>query len=99
MQGASPEIHPAATAWVDGTMTPAQRQEFETHLAGCANCQAEVAALLQQRLPPAGSAAPPVKAARGRSRARPVLIGVAIAVLILVVGYALGWWAWQLAHR
>jgi len=76
-------------------MDPAQRREFEAHLAGCAECQAEVAALLQRR-----SRQPPAtEVAHRPGRAVRILIGAAVVLVTLIVGYALGWWAWQLAHR
>ena len=86
MQGESEANHAAIAAWIDGSLTPALRQEFEAHLATCVDCQAELAARRK------------VKAATGTPVRRiwPIVIG---AVLVLVMGYALGWWAWQLAHR
>jgi anti-sigma factor RsiW len=102
----SSENH-AAAAWIAGTMSPAQRQEFETHLATCPECQEQVGAMItrtmQQLHEPAPAAAPePIKVSaektRGSSVARTVLI-VLGAVLVLLAGYGLGWWAWQLAHR
>jgi hypothetical protein len=71
-------------------MDPAQRPEFEAHLATCAGCQAEVAALRQRR------------AARRPSttgRIVRVLLIATGAVLVLIAGIALGSWAWQVAHH
>jgi anti-sigma factor RsiW len=95
------ENHAAVVAWVQGGMNPAQRQEFEAHLATCAECQAAAAALLHPPPPQAEpitatpEPAPPVAA---RTLRRNLLIAIGAAV-ILLAGYALGWWAWQLAHR
>ncbi len=86
MQGLSDGNH-AAAAWVAGHMGAAERQEFAAHLATCADCQAQVAALLRSQ------AGQPAKPRRGIWR---LLIG---GLVILLVGYALGWAIWQLAHR
>ena len=102
MQGESEANHAAIAAWLDGRLSPAQRQEFEAHLATCPQCQTTVAAQLKTRMP-ARSAAPlsirpelPQPAPRKRSRILwIILIG---AGLLLAVGYALGWWAWALAN-
>jgi anti-sigma factor RsiW len=102
MQAASPDNH-AAAAWVAGTMDPALRPEFEAHLASCAECQAEVAALRARQtqqlpklvVPTKVEAAP--QAASGKHR-RVVLI-VAAAIATLIAGFALGWSVWQMAHR
>ena len=101
MPDASPGNH-AAAAWVAGQMNTAQRQEFEAHLAGCANCQEEVTLLLAQALqPPQPTAAikvevKPPAAPRGRRRA--VQIAIA-AILTLIAGFALGWSIWQMSNR
>ena len=88
-------------------MSAAQRQEFETHLATCPECQEQVGAMLtrtmQQLHEPTPVPAPqPVDGQRRcdqqRRRVGNVLI-VLGAVLVLLAGYALGWWAWQMAHR
>jgi hypothetical protein len=65
----------------------ANHEASAAHLATCVECQAQVAA--RRKLPEAATRAP------GR-RVWPIVI---CAVLVLVMGYALGWWAWQLAHR
>jgi anti-sigma factor RsiW len=107
MQGSSSTIqtHVAVIAWVEGGMAPAQRLEFEAHLAKCPECQAAADALLQQRLqpPPPPAATAPIKPELEQKKssgtiARTVSILV-IAILILVAGFALGSWAWHLAHR
>ncbi len=88
-------------------MNEAQRQEFEAHLATCPECQEQVGAMItrtmQQLHEPAPTAAPePVTVtaakASGSSVGRTILI-VLGAVLVLLAGYGLGWWAWQLAHH
>ena len=101
MQDASPDNH-AAAAWVAGTMDPALRPEFEAHLATCAECQAEVAALRArtQQVPklviPTKVEVAPQPA--GGSRRWAVLV-VAAAIATLIAGFALGWSVWQMAHR
>jgi anti-sigma factor RsiW len=83
-------------------MNPVQRQEFEAHLATCANCQEEVTALLAQALQPPRATAPikpevERKVARG-GRHRTVQIAIA-AILTLIAGFALGWSIWQMSHH
>jgi anti-sigma factor RsiW len=102
MQDASPDNH-AAAAWVAGTMDPALRPEFEAHLATCAECQAEVAALRArptQQLPKLAAAIKVEVAPQpaGGSRRWAVLIAAA-AIATLIAGFALGWSVWQMAHR
>ncbi len=99
------QTHVAVIAWVEGGMDPAQRAEFEAHLAKCSECQAAADALLQQRLrpPPKPEIAAPIKpelvqTKTGGTLARTLLILV-VAVLILLAGFGLGSWAWHLAHR
>jgi anti-sigma factor RsiW len=83
-------------------MDPALRPEFEAHLANCAECQAEVAALRArtQQLPklvmPTKLEVAPQPASGRRRRA--VLI-VAAAIATLIAGFALGWSVWQMAHH
>ena len=84
---ATPENHAAVIAWVEGGMDPAQRQEFAAHLATCAMCQAEVAALQQRPAP-----------RRSKVTGRTLFIAIS-AIVVLSAGFALGWWTWQLAHR
>ena len=102
VQDPSSENH-AAEAWLAGIMSPAQRQEFETHLAGCAECQAEIARMRvaqTQRQPvlvmPIPAEAEP-KQSDGSAR-RAILIVLA-GLATLVIGFALGWSVWQMAHR
>jgi len=85
-------------------MSAAQRQEFETHLATCPECQEQVGAMItrtmQQLHEPAPAPAPePVAADATRSSVGRNILIVLGAVLVLLAGYALGWWAWQMAHR
>jgi anti-sigma factor RsiW len=84
-------------------MDAAQRPEFEAHLAGCAQCQAEVAALraaLTQRQPVLVMPIPAETEhdASGTGRRRAALIVIA-ALVTLIVGFALGWSVWQMAHH
>ncbi len=41
------EIQPELVAWLDEQLAPQRRSEVETHLAGCPDCQAELAGLRQ----------------------------------------------------
>lgn len=99
MQANPDANHAAIAAWLEGSMTAAQRQEFEAHLATCADCQAEVAAMLKVRLAAKPAAVPsePEQARPARS-ARRIWALVICAVLVLAIGYALGWWVWGLAQ-
>jgi cellulose synthase operon protein C len=103
--------HAAAAAWVQGEMTAAESLEFETHLATCAECQAEVAALRRAKrarqaeaaaaavaTPVAAPVQPEAPAPYGTASRRTWRL-LAGGVLILLLGYALGWWIWQLAHH
>jgi anti-sigma factor RsiW len=90
-------------AWIEGGLDPAQRLEFETHLAKCPECQAAADALLQQKLRPPPEATAPIKPELEQKKssgtiARTLSILV-IAILILLAGFALGSWIWHLAHR
>jgi len=86
-------------------MDPAQRQEFEAHLASCPECQEQVAAMLAARLPHASPPAPapaPTQAEPEHKRAAVRLPSwkVLLAGLVtLSVGFAIGWSLWQMAHR
>jgi anti-sigma factor RsiW len=107
MQGASSTIqtHAAVIAWIEGGLDPAQRLEFEAHLAKCPECQAAADALLQQRLqpPPKPAATAPIKPELEQKKSNGTIVrSVAIlvtAILILLAGIALGSWAWHLAHH
>ena len=54
----APHPHPDLGGYVLGALEPAERADFEEHLAGCERCQAEVAELrglpelLEQAAPP-----------------------------------------------
>lgn len=84
-------------------MDAAQQQEFAAHLAACAECQAQVAAMraaLTQRQPVLVMpvpAEPDAKTSGGGAR-RAALI-LAAALLTLIVGFALGWSVWQMMNR
>ncbi|HEV2701411.1 MAG TPA: zf-HC2 domain-containing protein [Steroidobacteraceae bacterium] len=104
MEDAAPGNHDhAAAAWVEGRMDAAQQQEFAAHLAACAECQAQVAAMraaLTQRQPVLVMpvpAEPDAKTSGGGAR-RAALI-LAAALLTLIVGFALGWSVWQMMNR
>jgi anti-sigma factor RsiW len=107
MQGASSTIqtHVAVIAWVEGGMDPAQRLEFEAHLAKCPECQAAADALLQQRLqpPPQPVVTAPIKPELEQKKSSGTLARnlsiLVVAVLILVAGFMLGSWAWHLANH
>ena len=107
MQGALSTIqtHAAVIAWLEGGMDPTQRQEFETHLAKCPECQAAADALLQERLrpPPKPEATAPIKPELEQKKSRGAIARnlsfFVIGILILLAGFALGSWAWHLAHR
>jgi anti-sigma factor RsiW len=102
MEG-EPEANHAIAAWVDGRLTPAQRQEFEAHLLTCAECQEQAAVLLKARLP-ARAPRPPVRIESPpqtpppKSPARRWIVAL-LAALLLATGYFLGHWVWHLAHR
>ncbi|HTV79778.1 MAG TPA: zf-HC2 domain-containing protein [Steroidobacteraceae bacterium] len=108
MDADSEPVHAAIAAWIEGSLTPAQRQQFEAHLATCSQCQEQASAALKARIsettklrilahtpaPPAAAPQPPAR------RARPLWLRVLLlAVLVVAIGYALGWWAWDLSHH
>jgi anti-sigma factor RsiW len=108
MPDASPENH-AAAAWVEGRMDAVQRKEFEAHLATCPECQAETAALLtvqiaqtQKRpvlvMPPPAEPEPETKTSPRNAQRRVALIVIA-ALVVLIVGFALGWSVWQMTDH
>jgi anti-sigma factor RsiW len=104
MQDAASGNH-AAAAWLEGRMDVSQRQEFETHLAGCAECQAEVAALraaLTQRQAVLLMPIPAEPESKSKSRSRSTRRGVLLvigAIVILIVGFALGWSVWLMTDH
>jgi anti-sigma factor RsiW len=107
MQGASSTIqtHAAVIAWIEGGLDPAQRLEFEAHLAKCPECQAAADALLQQKLrpppppEPTASIKPELEQKKSHGTIARNLSILVIGILILLAGFALGSWAWHLAHR
>ena len=107
MQGASSTIqtHAAVIAWIEGGLDPAQRLEFEAHLAKCPECQAAADALLQQRLqpPPKPPATAPIKPELQQKKPRGTLNRtfalLLLGALILVAGFVLGSWAWHMVHH
>ena len=87
-------------------MDAAQRQEFEAHLASCPQCQEQVGAMITRTMQQLKEPAPvavaheaPVTAAKSPNTIVRTLLIVLCAVLVLIAGFALGWWAWQTAHR
>jgi anti-sigma-K factor RskA len=103
----APHPHPDLGGYVLGALEPAERADFEEHLAGCERCQAEVAelrglpALLEQATPPVEVppwlrertfAAVERAAAQQRRRRRVRLaLTAAAACLVLVVAFAGGY--------
>jgi anti-sigma factor RsiW len=102
MQGESEANHAAITAWIEGGLTAAPRAEFEAHLATCSDCQAQVAVLLKAaitaRTEATVSTKPELPQPAPRQPVRLLWIIVIGATLLLTVGYAVGWWAWDLAN-
>jgi anti-sigma factor RsiW len=103
MQSESEANHAAITAWINGSLTPAQRQEFEAHLATCPDCQAQVTVMLKAKLTEnkidAGVSNKPAAAQPApRRRSRVLWFVLIAAVVILAMGYVLGWWVWDLAN-
>ena len=68
----------ALAAWADGTMSGAERAAFEVHAAGCARCQALMAAM-------ARSEPPPPDAASGRRALFSWLMPLAAATAAIVI--------------
>ena len=106
MQGALSTIqtHAAVIAWIEGGLDPAQRLEFEAHLAKCPECQAAADALLQQRLqPPKPVVTAPIKPELEQKKSNGTIVRtisiVVIGILILLAGFELGSWAWHLVHH
>jgi anti-sigma-K factor RskA len=103
----APHPHPDLGGYVLGALEPAERADFEEHLAGCERCQAEVAelrglpALLEQAAPPVEVppslrertfAAVERAAAQQRRRRRLRLALTAVAAcLVLVVAFVGGY--------
>jgi anti-sigma-K factor RskA len=103
----APHPHPDLGGYVLGALEPAERADFEEHLAGCERCQAEVAELrglpelLEQAAPPVEVppwlrertfAAVERAAAQQRRRRRLRLTLTAVAAcLVLVVAFVGGY--------
>ena len=103
----APHPHPDLGGYVLGALEPAERADFEEHLAGCERCQAEVAELrglpelLEQAAPP--TEVPPwlrertfaaVERAAAQQRRRRRLrlaLTAAAACLVLVVAFVGGY--------
>lgn len=98
MQGSAQINHGAIAAWIEGSMDPAQRQEFAAHLATCSDCHAQLSALLAARAAAEPEAAPAGGEVPLPTAARTWAI-VICGGLVLALGYALGCWVWDLAHR
>jgi hypothetical protein len=84
-------------------MDAVQRQEFEAHLKGCAQCQEIVGALcaaMTQRQPVLVMPIPPeTEHTKTGSSTRRALLIVIAALVTVIVGFALGWSVWQMAHH
>lgn len=103
----APHPHPDLGGYVLGALEPAERADFEEHLAGCERCQAEVAELrglpelLEQAAPPVEVppslrertfAAVERAAAQQRRRRRwRLALTAAAACLVLVVAFVGGY--------
>src|SRR5215831_16637097 len=72
----------ALAAWADGTMAATARAAFEAHAAGCARCQALVAAMVRTE-------PPPVRRPWWQQRVAWVVPLAAMAVALLVVRLSL----------
>ena len=83
-----PTIHDKVDAFADGELPPGEADEFRAHLAGCAQCQAELRDIMMlaaatQPLADAKSTAPAASAAGGAtvialaSRRRRIVLAVA----------------------
>jgi len=98
--------HAAIAAWIQGGMSETERLEFEAHLATCSDCQAEVAAFrrAQAKQPTAAAATaaalkPKPPATTLRRSGQPLWTWLILAVLLVIAGYLLGSWAWQMAQH
>jgi len=103
----APHPHPDLGGYVLGALEPAERADFEEHLAGCERCQAEVAelrglpALLEQAAPPVEvppwlrertfAAVERAAAQQRRRRRLRLALTAAAACLVLVVAFAGGY--------
>jgi anti-sigma-K factor RskA len=103
----APHPHPDLGGYVLGALEPAERADFEEHLAGCERCQAEVAELrglpelLEQATPPVEvppwlrertvAAVERAAAQQRRRRRLRLALTAAAACLVLVVAFAGGY--------
>jgi anti-sigma-K factor RskA len=103
----APHPHPDLGGYVLGALEPAERADFEEHLAGCERCQAEVAELrglpelLEQAAPPVEvppwlrertfAAVERAAAQQRRRRRLRLALTAAAACLVLVVAFAGGY--------
>jgi anti-sigma-K factor RskA len=103
----APHPHPDLGGYVLGALEPAERADFEEHLAGCERCQAEVAELrglpelLEQAAPPVEvppwlrertfAAVERAAAHQRRRRRLRLALTAAAACLVLVVAFAGGY--------
>jgi anti-sigma-K factor RskA len=103
----APHPHPDLGGYVLGALEPAERADFEEHLAGCQRCQAEVAELrglpelLEQATPPVEvppwlrertfAAVERAAAHQRRRRRLRLALTAAAACLVLVVAFAGGY--------
>ena len=103
----APHPHPDLGGYVLGALEPAERADFEEHLAGCERCQAEVAELrglpelLEQAAPPVEvppslrertfAAVERAAAQQRRRRRLRLALTAAAACLVLVIAFAGGY--------
>lgn len=103
----APHPHPDLGGYVLGALEPAERADFEEHLAGCERCQAEVAELrglpelLEQAAPPVEvppwlrertfAAVERAAAQQRRRRRLRLALTAAAACLVLVVAFVGGY--------
>jgi anti-sigma-K factor RskA len=103
----APHPHPDLGGYVLGALEPAERADFEEHLAGCQRCQAEVAELrglpelLEQAAPPVEvppslrertfAAVERAAAQQRRGRRLRLALTAAAACLVLIVAFAGGY--------
>ena len=105
--GVHEQLGDQAAAYVLGALTPAERQAFEAHLAGCGPCAAEVRSLIQvaaalAHLAPMEAPAPPVRArllASLAPRSSSSSMSWLAAAASVALAVALGGYAAQLRGR
>ncbi|MCB9651244.1 MAG: CHAT domain-containing protein [Deltaproteobacteria bacterium] len=82
--------HDALMAFVDGELPPDEQARFREHLAGCRDCQSELAELLQLRVLEEAARAEPPRAVVVPLRARRgILTGLVAAALAAGTAFAL----------